>query len=70
MINVKQCTIAWYVNGNKISHMDIKVLDEIHKKIETHFGKMKVRTGDKHVFLGMNLHFNKKDQVLEIDMID
>ena len=41
-INGKQCTIGWYVDDNKISHVDSKVVDEIIALIESHFGKMTV----------------------------
>jgi hypothetical protein len=41
-IDGKQCTIAWYVDDNKISHVDPKVVDQIIAKIEARFGKMNV----------------------------
>ena len=36
----KQCTICWYVDDNKISHVNPKVIDDVIKKIESKFGKM------------------------------
>jgi hypothetical protein len=58
-IEGKQCTILWYVDDNKISHVDPKVIDKVIKKIESKFGKMSQTRGDKHDFLGMNIHFKK-----------
>jgi hypothetical protein len=58
-IDGKQCTILWYVDDNKISHADPKVVDKVIKKIESKFGKMSQTRGDKHDFLGMNIHFKK-----------
>jgi predicted metal-dependent peptidase len=58
VIDGKQCTIGWYVNDNKISHVDPKVNDEIVRKIEERFGKMTVTRGKEHVFLGMKINFN------------
>jgi hypothetical protein len=58
-IENKQCTILWYVDDNKISHMNPKVVDDVIRKIESKFGKMTKTRGDKHDFLGMNIHFKK-----------
>ena len=57
IINGKQCTIAWYVDDNKISHVDSRVVTGIIKAIEKRFGKMSVTRGKVHVFLGMNIEF-------------
>ena len=54
MIEGKQCTIASYVDDNKISHVDPKVVSMIIDKLEERFGKMTVTRGKEHVFLGMN----------------
>ena len=59
MIDGKQCTICWYVDDNKISHMDSKVIDDVIKQIEDKFGKMSQTRGDNHDFLGMNITFKK-----------
>ena len=58
IINGKQCTIVWYVDDNKISHVDAQVVTQIIELIEQHFGKMTVTRGKKHVFLGMEICFN------------
>jgi Reverse transcriptase (RNA-dependent DNA polymerase) len=58
IIDGTQCTIAWYVDDNKISHVNPKVVDNIIQKIEEHFGKMTVMRGNEHVFLGMRVCFN------------
>ena len=57
MINGKQCTIAWYVDDNKISHEDPAVVTDIINKLESKFGKMTVTRGKEHVFLGMNVKY-------------
>jgi len=57
MINGKQCTIAWWVDDNCLTHLSDIVLDGIIKRIERKFGKMTVTRGDKHTFLGMDLKF-------------
>jgi hypothetical protein len=58
MINGKQCSIVWYVNDNKISHMDKNVVTEVIKKIARSFGEMTVTRGKEHVFLGMDITFH------------
>ena len=47
----KQCTIVWYVDDNKVSHVDEKVVNTVIKKIESKFGKMKKIHGTNHEFL-------------------
>ena len=51
--NGSQCTIVWYVDDNKVSHLKASVVSDIIAKIEDHFGKMMVTRGDRHDFLGM-----------------
>ena len=57
MIEGTQCTIVWYVDDNKISHVNSKVVDQIIAEIEKRFGKMTVKRGKEHVFVGMNISF-------------
>ena len=58
MIKGKQCTIVWYVDDTKISHIDSNVVTKIIKAIEEKFGDMTVTRGKSHVFLGMNIDFH------------
>jgi hypothetical protein len=69
VINGKQCTICWYVDDNKISHVDANVVTDVIKKIEEKFGKMTVTRGKEHTFLGMNLTL-QEDGTVKIDMKD
>ena len=68
-INGKQCTITWFVDDNKISHVDPEVVTSIINKIEERFGKMLVKRGKEHVFLGMNITYND-DSTVTIGMKD
>ena len=45
IINGKQCTVAWHVDDNKISHIDEKVVTTILDKIEERFGKLTITRG-------------------------
>lgn len=54
-INGSQCTIYWYVDDNKISQADPKVVIDIISGIEEKFGKITVSRGNEHKFLGMNI---------------
>jgi hypothetical protein len=69
MVNGKQCTIAWYVDDNKVSHMDPSVVTKVIEKVEEHFGKMTVTRGKKHCFLGMNIIL-RDDKKIKIEMKD
>ena len=60
IIERKQCTICWYVDDNKISHVNSKVVDDVIEKIEKKFGKMSQTRGEDHDFLGMNIMFKHK----------
>ena len=68
-INGKQCTIAWYVDDMKISHVDKEVVSQIIQDLEKKFGKMSVTRGCKHKLLGMNLNF-KSNRTVTIQMKD
>lgn len=68
MINGKQCTIVWYVDDVKISHMDQTVLDDITTKMQEHFGPMEIIKGNEHSYLGMNITINRSRKVIEIEM--
>jgi Reverse transcriptase (RNA-dependent DNA polymerase) len=68
-IHGKQCTIAWYVDDMKVSHVDEAVVTDILQKIENTFGKMTIARGKKHSFLGMNITF-RVDKTVTIDMRD
>jgi hypothetical protein len=61
MINGKQCTIAWYVDDTKISHVDPNVVSSIIDKLEKRFGKMTVTRGNEHTFLGMNIRYTEQN---------
>ncbi|CAJ1959903.1 unnamed protein product [Cylindrotheca closterium] len=65
-IDGKQCTICWYVDDNKISHMKLEVVKDIIRKIEAKFGKMTNKFGEEHEFLGMKITY--KDGKVEISM--
>ena len=68
-VNGSQCTVCWYVDDTKISHMDEAVIDYTIIMLEKYFGKMTVNKGSKHVFVGMNIELTNTGSVL-IDMKD
>jgi hypothetical protein len=68
-IDGKQCTVAWFVDDNKISHVDDKVVSNVIEKIEERFGKMTVTRGKEHVFLGMDISFHD-DGTVKVIMKD
>ena len=62
-INGKQCTLAWYVDDNKASHFDSRVIDDLLGTIKTHLGKIKITRGKKHTFLGMNIQITEDKKI-------
>ncbi len=69
IINNKQCTLVWYVDDNKISHVDSHVVTSIIEKIKERFDKMSVTRGNEHKFLGMDFVF-PGDGTVKIKMKD
>ncbi len=45
MINGKQCTLAWYVDNNILSHSDSKVVDQLLRTIESYFPALVIERG-------------------------
>lgn len=58
MTNGKQCTLAWYVDDNKVPHADPNVVTEVIDEIEPHWNGLTVERGKKLTFLGMDIEFN------------
>ena len=64
IIDGSQCTVCWYVDDNKISHKDKRVVENVVKQIEDRFGKMTQTGGEELEFLGMNIkHRNGKIEI-------
>ena len=71
VINGKQCTIVFYVDDNKVSHVDPDVVSSVLQDISSHFGDLVVSRGSTHNYLGMNVRIeNKKVYISTIDQID
>jgi hypothetical protein len=56
-IEGSQCTIGWFVDDTKISHVNPDVVTSIISLLEERFGKMTVTRGPTHKFLGMHIHY-------------
>ena len=65
--NGKQITIAWYVDDCIITHVDDEVLENVADMLQKHFGKMDVKRGNKHDFLGINFTI-RDDKKIEVEM--
>jgi len=63
VINGKQCTLAWYVDDNILSHNDSKVVDQILKTIESELPGLVIERGRKLNYLGMELDFFEKGKM-------
>ena len=55
LIDGSQCTIAWHVDDNKISHVSNDVVTMMIKKLERFFGEFTVTRGHDHDYLGMKV---------------
>ena len=64
MINGKQCTVLWYVDDLKVSHMEESVVENVLKCIEERFsGELTITMGQKHKYLGMDITFTEEGTV-------
>jgi hypothetical protein len=71
-INGKQCTIVWYVDDLKVSHMSAKVVTDVIGMIGKEFGNHKpltIQRGLLHDYLGMTIDLSVEGKVM-ITMID
>ena len=66
-INGEQCTIMWYVDDMKVSHKDPAVVEQILTEIEQTYGKLTIKRGKDHTFIGMDCTI-RDDQKVEITM--
>ena len=67
IIEGSQCTVAFYVDDNKISHKNPKVVEQVIQEIEKHFGKLTVSTPNEFDFLGMDIKL-RSDRKVQIKM--
>jgi len=63
IINGKQCTLAFYVDDNMLSHVETAEVDGILKIIEGYFPGLVVERGKRLNFLGMEIEFIKDGKV-------
>jgi hypothetical protein len=52
-----QCTVGWYIDDTKISHVDPTVVNNILALLEARFGKMSITRSPDHAFLGIDIHY-------------
>jgi len=65
----RQCTLCWYVHDTEISHKDPNVVNWVISKIEERIGKMTVKCGTRHTFIGMDIEF-KTNGTMESSLDD
>ena len=66
-VDGKQCTIVWYVDDMKISHVNSSVVDHMINMVKQEFGKeldVTVRRGKIHDYLGVQFDFSQKGKVV------
>jgi hypothetical protein len=61
VIDGKQCTVRWHVDGLKISHQDKRVVTSLIEDLKSVFGKeapLTVTRGKIHEYLGMTIDYS------------
>jgi len=62
VINGRQCTVAWCVDDNKLSHVQPEVVTKVLEVIKAHFGELEISRGDEHNLLGMNIVMDRENR--------
>ena len=57
----------WYVDDNKLSHVDPNVVTYILEEIKKHFGELVISRSDEHGFSGMKIKL-RKEKLVELSM--
>ena len=65
MINLKHCTKVWYINDNKISHVDENIVAQVLGELKDNFGYLVISRRKKHIFLGMKINI-REDKKMDI----
>ena len=55
IMNGKQCTITWYIDDLKISHVDHQVVTNIISMIDSEYGTMTITRGSKDTYIGIDI---------------
>ena len=63
MVNIKEFTLFWYINKNKVSHVEEKVNKEIITEMSKNFVEMIVQIGNKFTLLGMEIELTDVGKV-------
>ena len=53
-----QCSIAWFVDDSKVSHVELDVVSDVIRGLENRFGKMAGKRGKLYNFVGMDIKYN------------
>jgi Reverse transcriptase (RNA-dependent DNA polymerase) len=67
IVDGKQCTVAWHVDDLKISHVDLRVVDNVIALPVSEFGKeapLTITHGKIHKYLGMMLDYSMDGKVM------
>ena len=63
MVNIKEFTLFWYINKNKVLHVEEKVNKEIITEMSKNFVEMIVHIGNKFTLLGMEIELTDVGKV-------
>lgn len=63
IIEGSQCTLLWYVDDLKISHVSEKVVQDVLKWLKDVYGEIRTTRGTLHDYLGMDIDFSHKGEV-------
>ena len=62
-------SLVRYVDDNKVSHVEAKVVENLSNKLKKHFAELVMTRRNNHTFWGMNINI-MEDKKFEIEMKD
>ena len=59
-MNGEQCTLVLYVENNKLSHVEVKLVEDLINDLKYNFEELVVTRENNHTFLGMNINITEE----------
>ena len=53
----------WYVDDNKVSHVEVKLVENLINNLKKHFGEVVLTRGKKYTFWGVNINITEEKKV-------
>ena len=59
LVDGKKYTLVWYLDDNKVSNMEVELVEDSIKYLKKHFGELVVTRGKKHIIWCTNINITE-----------